>query len=318
MNCENVLLIGGTGFLGRHLAHQLAARGARIIVATRRAERARDLLPLPTVEVVECDVHDPATLARLVAGCDTVVNLAGVLSSRNGRPYGADFASVHVELPRAIAAACRNAAVQRLLHVSALHAGAEAPSQYLRSKAAGEVAIREAAGEVAITIFRPSVIFGPGDRFLSLFVKIAGVLPVLPLACPKARFQPVYVLDAAASIVSSLDHSEAAGASYDLCGPSVYTLGQLVEYACRTAGRPRLIVGLPGALARAQAMLLEMLPGKIMTRDNLDSMKLDSVCEGSPLPFGREPTRLEVVAPVYLAGETARAHFLPMRMKSRR
>lgn len=318
MTTENVLLVGGSGFLGRHVAHLLAARGCRVTVPTRRRERAKHLLPLPTVDVVEADVHDPATLAGLVAGCDTVVNLVGVLTSRNGAPYGPDFARAHVELPRAIARACREARVARLLHVSALKADREAPSQYLRSKADGEEAIREAGAAVATTVFRPSVIFGPGDSFLNLFVRLAGVMPMLVLARPDARFQPVFVEDVAASMLACLDRPESAGATYELCGPTVYTLGQLVDYATRSADRPRLIVGLPRPLGRLQALVLEMLPGKLMTRDNLDSMEVDSVCEGCALPFGREPIPLESVAPVYLAGDTPRAHFVPIRMKARR
>ncbi|MBZ0126077.1 MAG: complex I NDUFA9 subunit family protein [Rhodocyclaceae bacterium] len=319
MNTKRILLIGGSGFLGGHVARQLAAQGHRLTVPTRHRERARHLIVLPTVEVVETDVHDDACLAGLLAGQDAVINLVGILHSRYGLPYGPDFARAHVELPRRIAAACRAAGVRRLIHVSALNADVNGPSQYLRSKGEGEAALREAGAALDLTIFRPSVIFGPDDSFLNLFAALQRRFPLMPLGNTQARFQPVYVEDVARAIVASLDRRDAFGQAYCCCGPRIYTLAELVRYVGRQIGRPRPIVALPEALARLQAGLLELLPNPPMSVDNLDSMDVDSVCPGGePLPFGATPVALEAVAPEYLGASTPRYRFYGYRVKARR
>lgn len=288
-------MLGGSGFLGRHLVARLARRGIRVSVPTRRRERAKHLIVLPTVDVVEADIHAAGMLERLLRGCDAVVNLVGTFAER-------DFERVHAQLPAAIASACRASGVRRFLHVSALGAAPDAPSAYQRSKAHGEQAVL-GAGEVDATVFRPSVVFGPEDRFLNLFASLARVLPVLALACPQARFQPVYVGDVAAVMAESLDEPQAHGRRYDLCGPREYTLREIVEYACAASGRRRLLIGLPRGLSYLQAWALEHLPGRLMTRDNVRSMQVPNVCApGCTLPFGLQPRALEAVAPTYLRG----------------
>ena len=318
MSARNVLLVGGAGFVGRHLAAALAARGARVTVPTRRRERARHLLLLPTVEVVEADVLAPREFDRLAAGRDAVVNLAGILHSRRGRPdergpndYGPDFARVHVELALAAVAACRAGGVKRLLHVSALGADPHAPSEYLRSKGIGERAAL-AAEDLMVTVFQPSVIFGPEDRFLNLFADMARYLPVLALACPEARFQPVWVRDVAAAMLAALDSIDAGARRYRLCGPRQYTLRQLVETVGTITGHRRPIVGLGPRLSTLQARLMELLPVKLLTRDNLRSMQLPSVCEGA-FPFGIEPSALEAVAPEWLAAGSPHGRYPSLR-----
>ncbi|MBM3390435.1 MAG: complex I NDUFA9 subunit family protein [Betaproteobacteria bacterium] len=307
MNPKNILLIGGSGFLGSQVAQRLAAQGHRITVPTRHRERARHLLVLPTAEVVETDVHDAAALVGLVAGQDAVINLVGVLHSRYGLPYGPDFARAHVELPRKIAAACVAAGVRRLAHVSALNADPKGPSQYLRSKGDGEAALRAAGDALELTIFRPSVIFGPEDAFLNLFARLQRVAPLLPMGNLEARFQPVFVGDVAQAVVAGLARRDAIGQACCCCGPQVYTLKELVQYAGELAGCRRPVLRLPEALARLQAGVLELLPNPPLSVDNLDSMDADSVCTGSdPLPFGLRPTPLEAVAPAYLGGRTQR------------
>jgi len=318
MEIRKLLLIGGSGFLGSHLANVLSGRGYRVTVPTRRRERAKHLLPLPTTDVVEADVHDPAALGKLVSGQDAVVNLVGILHSRSGRPYGRDFAQAHVELPRAIVAACLKAGVTRLLHVSALKADASAPSEYLRSKAAGEAAVQEAGKSIATTIFRPSVVFGPGDSFLNMFAQLSRRFPVLPLACPHARFQPVFVDDVAHAIADSLTRPDALDMTYELCGPKVYTLRQLVEYVGETIHCRRPIIGLSQGLSYLQAAVMEWMPGDLMSRDNVASMQVDNVCEGCALPFGLIPTPLEAVAPGWLGFHVPRARFAPLRQKAHR
>ena len=319
MKSKNILLVGGSGFVGSHVARRLAAEGHRLTVPTRHPERTRHLLVLPTVEVVETDVHDDARLAGLVAGKDAVINLVGILHSRYGLPYGPDFARAHVELPRRLAAACAAAGVRRLVHVSALNADPKGPSQYLRSKGEGEAALRAAGEALDLTIFRPSVVFGPDDAFLNLFAALQRRFPVMPLGNLQARFQPVYVEDVAQAVAACLDRRDSFGHTYCCCGPRVYTLAELVRYVGERIGKRRPIVALPEALARLQAGVLELLPNPPLSVDNLDSMDVDSVCPGGdPLPFGAAPTALEAVAPEYLGASTPRYRFYGYRVKARR
>ncbi len=308
MAYRTLLVIGGSGFVGSHLVAQLAAQlDCDVVVPTRRYMRARHLLVLPRVNVVEADVGQEHALDRLLPGVDAVINLAGVLHSPAGAPYGPAFARTHVELPRRIVAACVAHGVARYLHMSALGAAADGPSMYLRSKAAGELAATSAPA-LATTIFRPSVIFGPEDHFLNRFAALQKVFPVIPLAGAEARFQPVYVEDVARAFVAALERDPTIGHTYELAGPAVYTLRQLVKLAGTWSGHPRPVFGLPPALARLQAWLLECLPGEpLMSRDNLDSMKTDNVAAGPMAPIlGIDPVALEAVAPYYLSGRAPR------------
>lgn len=323
MRCDDILVVGGAGFVGRHVVAALAARGAHVTVPARRRDRAKHLLLLPTVDVVEADVGRPGELERLAAGRDAVVNLAGVLHSRRGRrdergpnDYGPDFARVHVELAQAVVNACHAGGVKRLLHMSALGADPQGPSEYLRSKGVGERAAL-AAADMAVTVFQPSVIFGPEDSFLNLFAQLARLLPVLVLACPEARFQPVYVGDVARAFVAALEAREAQGRRYTLCGPRRYTLRELVQAVCHITGRRRLILGLGDRLSYWQARMMELTPGPLMTRDNYYSMQVPSVCDGA-FPFGIEPAALEATAPAWLAPGAAHARYPELRRDARR
>jgi len=259
MREKNFLVLGGSGFLGRHLVAALATRGAKVTVPARRRERAKHLILLPTVEVVETDVLAPGVLEQLIAGRDAVINLVGVLHSRRGRPnergpndYGPDFARAHVEIPQALVNACHASGVRRLLHVSAIGAAPDAPSEYLRSKGVGEKLVL-ADDELRATVLRPSVVFGPEDNFLNLFARLARVFPVLPLGGAQAQFQPVYVGDVVQVMLAALDAPSATGKRYDLCGPRRYTLAELVRLVCEMTGRRRWIIGLPEALSMLQA-----------------------------------------------------------------
>ena len=298
-----ILVLGGTGFIGRHLLNRLVARSHKCIVPTRRLSHARDLYPLPTVEFVREDVLDNSTIERRVRGCHAVINLVGVLHSRRasqGQAYGADFRRAHVELPQRLAAACDKAGVEQIIHVSALGAAPDAPSEYLRSKAAGEKALK-AAGSTAVTVFRPSVVIGPEDRFLNMFAELERLFPMVFLPSPKARFQPVYVQDVAHCIDRAVLNPLAYGRDYALCGPTAYTLTELVEYVGRTTGHSRPVLGLSESMSELQARMMELFPIKLMTLDNVRSMKVDSVC-ADPLPFGVPATALEAIAPTWLAG----------------
>ena len=316
MKIETVCVIGGSGFVGRHVVRRLAAAGLRVRVPTRRRERSKALIVLPTVDVLNADVHDPATLNRLVSGCDAVINLAGILHEQ----AKGDFARVHVELPRRLVDACREQGVHRLLHVSALKASHDAPSEYLRSKAGGEQQVRVGhASGIRTTIFRPSVLFGREDRFLNLFASLARSLPLIFLASPQARFQPLHVEDAAQAIVESLTDARCFDESFNLCGPRAYTLQQLVEYVCQLLDLERPILPLNESMSMLQARMLELLPVKLMTRDNVLSMKVDSVCDGPfPAVFGFTPAALESIVPLYLTDRAPRARYRWFRYRARR
>jgi uncharacterized protein YbjT (DUF2867 family) len=307
MQITTLCVIGGSGFVGRHLCQQLAAQGYRLRVPTRDRERAKALILLPTVDVVVADVQDPAALARVVQGCDAVINLVGVLHDASGKR---GFDAAHVELARKVVAACRASNVRRLLQMSALGAATDAPSAYLRSKGDAERIVLESGLDV--TVFRPSVIFGPDDSFLNMFAGLARALPVIALASPGARFQPVYVDDVAAAFLHALTDMATFGQCYELCGPQRYTLRELVAYVCKTTGNRRLIIGLNGALSYCQAYAMEWLPVKLMTRDNLRSMEVDSVCDCA-FPFGIKPQALEAVVPMWLATRTPRARYQHFR-----
>jgi NADH dehydrogenase len=301
-----VVVFGGTGFIGSHLVARLAQEGIAVTIATRRAAHAQHLIFLPRVAIVEADIHDDAALARLVTGCDAAINLVGVLHSDRGTPYGKQFKRAHVDLPRRIVDACAVAGVPRYLHMSALGAAVDGPSMYQRSKAAGEAAAR-AHPEVAATIFRPSVVFGPGDNFMNMFAKLQAKLPFMPLASADADFQPVYVGDVAEAFVSALRDPKTRHLVFELGGPDIYTLAELVRLAGQYSGHPRPVFKLPDALGRLQATIFELLPGTpMMTRDNLDSMKVDNVLdpaiqEATAAALGIKPTALEAVAPKYLS-----------------
>jgi NADH dehydrogenase len=313
MEITEVCVLGGSGFLGRHVCHALAAAGYRVRVATRDRERAKEsLILLPTVEVATVNIHDSEQLDAFVGGADAVVNLVGVLHDGRG---DRSFQGAHVELARKVVAACRSRGIGRLLHMSALASSRDGPSRYLRSKGEGEAIVRES--RLAWTIFRPSVVFGPGDSFLNLFATVLRFSPVVMLACPGARFQPVYVEDVAAALVRSLADLDSVGRSYDLCGPRVYTLRELVETVAAVTGRRRLVVGLNDRLSYWQAYAMELLPVKLMTRDNYYSMKVDNVC-GCDFPFGIAPTALEAVAHSYLGSRTPRARYQRYRGQARR
>ena len=316
---RNFLILGGTGFVGRSVAEKLVERtggaGGRIRIATRRAARAKPLQLLPTVEVAVGDVHDEAMLARMLRNTDAVINLVAILHGSED-----EFERTHVRLPARLAAACQAAGVRRVIHVSALGAASDGPSRYQRSKGRGEAALKAAA--LDLTILRPSVIFGERDRFLNLFAQLQSVFPVLPLAGAEARFQPVWVEDVASAVVAAIDDPSTIGTTIECCGPRIYTLAELARAAGRWSGSPRPVFALPAAVARLQALFMELLPGTpLMSRDNLDSMRVANVASGK-LPgldsLGIETTPLESVAPRYLGHVFGEARLEAWRARARR
>ena len=316
---NNILVLGGSGFVGRSLCERLVERsggaGGRIVVPSRRPARAKHIQLLPTVQVMPADVFDERQLAQLVAGCDAVVNLVAILHGSE-----AEFQRAHVELPRKLAAACASAGVRRLVHVSALGAAASAPSRYQRSKAAGE-RVLDTAG-LDLTVLRPSVIFGEHDSFLNLFAALQAVFPVMPLAGAQARFQPVWVEDVAAAIVRCVDDAASIGQTFECTGPQTLTLKELVQLAGTWSGHERPVIGLPMGLGRLQAAAMEMLPGvPLMSRDNVDSMQVDNVASGQ-LPgldkLGITPAALDSVMRLVLGRREGPARLEPLRARAGR
>lgn len=299
-----IVVAGGSGFIGREVVARLAAAGHRVIVPTRRRYRARELFLLPTVEVVESDVTEPATLARLLRGADAMINLVGILNE-SGR---ATFARVHVEFARDAVAACEAAGVRRYVHMSALNAAPDAPSAYLRSKGEAEAIV--AGSPLAWTIFRPNVVFGRGDKLTSMFVGLAGLGLPLPLGGADAELAPVWVEDVAWCIARAPSLDATILKRYELCGPQAMTLAALVRTTLEIADRPRAIIPLPGGLARALAAILERLPGKLLTRDNLASLSVPAVCHAPfPAVFGVEPTPFAALAPSWLGPGAERSEY---------
>jgi NADH dehydrogenase len=336
MKIERICILGGSGFVGTQLVSQLAARGLKVRVLSHRREAAKELILLPTVEVIEADVHDQQELIRQFRGMDAVINLVGILHERNvGRAdlpsaRRGDFQKIHIELTRKIIHACGESGVHRLLHMSALGAHPNSRSAYQRSKGIAEAMVREASMHhvehenwylngpklihgygLDVTVFRPSVIFGRGDSFLSMFAQLLRVFPVLPLAGADARFAPVHVQDVARTFADSLDNTATFGQTYDLCGPKAYTLKELVRYVGEVTGKTRSIIPLGKWMSYFQAWAMELMPGKkLMTRDNHFAMLVDNVCSGGwPSVFHFQPTALEAVAPEYLRADTPRARY---------
>lgn len=315
MQIHQVCVLGGSGFVGSAIVHRLSSAGYKVKVLTRRREGAKHLILLPNVEVVECAVSNDNVLHAELVGSDAVINLVGILHESNKLSFNA----VHAELPKRLARHCYDLGITRLLHMSALQASASAASAYLRSKAAGETEVMAYAKDVNITVFRPSVVFGRNDSFLNLFAGLVKLLPVVLLAKPEAKFQPVWVEDVAQAFVQSLCNVDTYGKAYDLGGPRVYSMRELIEFVMFVLRKKRKIVGLNDTLSYYQAYALELMPVKLMTRDNLHSMEVDSVCSGDfPPVFGFKPSALEAIVPEYLANDTPRAAYDRFRSQAGR
>lgn len=310
-----VLVLGGTGFVGRSVCEQLVRAGWRVTVPTRRRKHARSVMHLPGLDVLPANLHDPAALAHLLPAHDAVVNLVAILHGNE-----AAFERVHVGLPRQLAQACAASGVRRLVHISALGADAQGPSMYQRSKAAGEAVLR--AADLDLTVLRPSVIFGAQDRFLNLFARLQSVFPFMPLAGAHTRFQPVWVEDVARAVVACLQNPHTVGQTIECAGPEVLTLAELVRLAGRFGSHERPVMALPLGLGRLQAALMELAPGEpMMSRDNVDSMRVDNVASGT-LPglasLGITAASVRAVAPGYLGTRGPRSALDAHRAHGRR
>lgn len=316
---KKVCVLGGTGFVGSFVVARLVRQGCTVRVLTRRREQHRDLLVLPTVELIEADVHHPPALERYLAGMDAVINLVGILNEK--RDNGLGFRRAHVDMAEKVVHACQKLGVRRLLHMSALHADARSgASYYLRSKGEAQDLVH-AATDLYVTSFCPSVIFGPGDSFFNRFASLLKMMPLaMPLACAGARFAPVYVGDVAEAYVQSLNNPATHGHRYNLCGPNVYTLKELVQYTARQLGLKRWIIGLGKKPSWMMANVFQYMPFfKPITRDNFRSLQIDSVCD-TPFPgvFRLRPKSIEEIVPGYLGKRQYRAHYDAYRRLARR
>lgn len=321
---QTICVLGGGGFVGHHLVALLAKRGYRVIVPTRRRESIKHLAVLPSVEVIQANIHDTLTLKTLLHDADAVINLVGLLHETAAgqmdtqRLERGTFQYAHVELPKKIIQACFAADVPRLIHMSALGADPVSRSAYQRSKAAGEEVVLENRKNLKVTLFRPSVIFGPGDSFLSLFAQLLRISPIIPLAGGHARFQPVFVGDVARAMADALEKPETIAHTYNLCGPRIYTLVELIRLTARELGLRRWIIPMGRSASYWFARLMELKPGrKIMTRDNHFAMLTDNVCpQDDHAPFGT-PTSLES-AIGYLREQDPRRAYGHHRAKAKR
>lgn len=318
MKYRSICMLGGTGFVGGHLAARLAADGVNVYILTRNAERSKHLEVLPTVRLVEADCHDPAVLERAFRGMDVVINLVGILNEKGRKGEG--FRHAHVELVRKVLDACERTAVKRLLHMSSLNADGGGPSHYLRTRGEAENLIQiHGRRGLDATIFQPSTIFGDGDSSINRFAGLLRLMPVFPLACPNSRMAPVYVGDVVEAFMRCLERRDTIGQRYQLCGPDTLTLKEIVSYTARVMGKRRLIIGLPDFLARLQANVMEFVPGKPFSRDNYNSLQKDSVCNQNGLAeLGISPTGMDAVVPRYLAHRDTRGRFAEMRRQAKR
>jgi uncharacterized protein YbjT (DUF2867 family) len=300
MRPQCIVVLGGTGFLGTRLVARMIKDGHRVTVLSRDREQHKHLLVLPGLSLENCNVFDEAQLSEHFRGQDVVINLIGILNERGFG--GAGFRRVHTELTRGVLQAARSAGVQRLLQVSALKAAVDAPSYYLRTKAEAEQLIRESNSSLDWAIFQPSVIFGPGDSFLNRFAGLLGSIPaVFPLAKPKTRFQPVLVDDVVEAMMRCLHGGACSRQTYQLGGPQVFSLREIVGLVAKLTGRRRWIIGLPDAAARLQALVMDFVPGRPFSSDNYRSLTIDSVCtENGFAKLGLQPQSMLASARQYL------------------
>jgi uncharacterized protein YbjT (DUF2867 family) len=305
---RTICIAGGSGFVGQEIIFSLARAGHAIRLLTRASSHGRDLQMLPGLELAVGDVYDPEFLRLSLDGCDAVINLVGILNERGFN--GAGFERAHVAFTAALLRAIAQNRVPRLLHMSALNADAErGRSHYLRTKGRAENLVRAAPAALDWTIFRPSVIFGPHDsltnRFAALLRLTAGMMP---LARARARFAPVYVGDVAAAFIQALHGGATSRQVYELCGPEVMTLEQVVRVTAQAAGLPCHIVPLPDAVARVQGAIMQWLPGKPFSTDNYRSLLTDSICQhDGAAQLGLATSSLTALAPLWLAPKSDRA-----------
>lgn len=284
-----VLVLGGSGFVGRAVMRQLSAQGHQVTVLVRRPERQRDLRLIPQVTLMQIEHFSDLQLRKALRGQDAVINLIGILHE-SGKTT---FRSVHIDLVRKLAIACEVEGVKRLIHISALAASEDAPSRYLRSKAEAEKVL--ASTDLDVTILRPSVIFGEGDKFINQFARLLAITPMMPVVCPQSQLSPVWVEDVASVMVRALSDKSSIGKTYELCGDRAYSLMELWQLIAEVGQRKVKFVPLSDGLSRFMARLMGWMPSPMMTIDNYHSLQVPSICS-EPMPFAIEPMSLHSYA----------------------
>lgn len=315
-----IYIQGGSGFVGSHLTRRLASDGHEISIGTRYAKSAQHLSVVPGVRIVQCDPCDDAQLAKVLAGQHVVINLVGILNERGFGGRG--FQRAHVDLVAQLIKGAEAADCRRFVQMSSLNAG-KGDSHYLRSRGQAESLVAAAAerGRLETTLFRPSTIFGPDDSFLNRFADLLKISPVLPLARPGARFQPVYVGDVVEAFARSLGRADSNGRIYELGGAEQWALKDLVVWLAGQLGRRRLIIGLPDVAGRLQGAVFDFVPGKPFSSDNFKSLLIDSVCSGDMPGFealGIEPWGMADLAPTWLGDKTRQKRYQSYRRQARR
>ncbi len=315
MTNKTVAILGATGFLGVRLAAQLNEKGYRIKALTRHKSRHKELLVLPNVELIEANTHHQASLEQHFSSCSAVINLVGILNENGHKTH--TFQNAHVELVRTIVNACKTASIPHLIHVSALNADSEnGSSEYLVTKGMGESLAFELSGDrVAVTVLRPSVIFGPQDHFFNRFASLLNILPWFPLACGHSRLAPVYIDDVCAKIIEALENPSSVGKRINLVGPKEYTLHELVSFTAKTIGINKPIINLPDWAARLQARIMEWIPGKPFSIDNYNSLQTDSICDEQN---AKQTTSIEAIVPGYIGNKNRNAKYQAFRQAARR
>lgn len=312
---KKVTVLGGSGFVGMHICNRLLKLDYQVNVITRKRDDHPDLLVLPNTRVIEGNVFDAKFLQSTLADSSIVINLIGILNEKGHKGEG--FMRAHRDLPKTLIEVCRILGVRRYLHMSALNADATSgPSHYLRSKGEGENIVHtQAPDNLKVTSFQPSVIFGEEDTFFNRFAALLKITPVLfPLACPNARFAPVYVGDVADRFVNAIEDETTFGKRIPICGPDEYSLIELVRYTAEQLGVSRKIIGLPDSISKLQANIFEWLPGKPFSLDNYNSLKVDSVCSGN----SHESTHIEDIVPAYIGNKTLQHDYDNYRKNARR
>jgi uncharacterized protein YbjT (DUF2867 family) len=310
-----IVLIGASGFFGGYLLRALRNDHHQCIVLTRSVDHRGSLGLLSGVELIQADVYDVNVLAEHFAGADAVVSMAGILNESGNDGKG--FQKVHVDLVKGIIRACQKAGVSRLLHVSALNAG-KGSSHYLKSKGEAELLL-QSADNLNVSIFQPSVIFGRGDEFFNRFAGLMSFNPMLPLACPRARLQPVYAGDVACVMADALEDPMTWGKTYEMAGPKSYTLKELVVWTAKCKGWKRLVIGLPGPVSAMMAAVMNMVPGKPFSWDNYQSLKTDNTSDKNDFAyFGVLPLSIDLVVPDYLNGSLHQRRLSAFRRQYRR
>ena len=316
---RKVCLLGGTGFVGKHLANRLLELGWQVRVLTRRRERHRDLLVLPKLELVAANIYDQQQLNAQLAPCEVVINLIGILNESGND--GAGFRRAHVELTQKIITACQTNQIQRLLHMSALNADAKAgTSHYLRTKGEAEDLVH-AVSNLFVTSFRPSVIFGEDDSFFNRFARLLRLpSPLFLLPAGQTRFAPIWVNDLIEAMILTIDDAQHYGQRYNLCGPKVYTLQELVAYTAKLIGKRKKIISLDERKSYTMARMMEFIPGKPYSIDNYHSGKVDSICSENNqlLQLGITPHTLEAIMPQHFQAITVRSLYSNWRCQARR